>query len=90
MTETELNEKIGELTENDSDEEDRIRRMKRSRRRYLKYLKNDRLLRIIKTGGYAPHRGYIDIDFEGHSLLHSGEYINYPKNSNCQRWIYCL
>ena len=47
MTETELNEKIGELTENDSDEEDRIRRMKRSRRRYLKYLKNDRLLRII-------------------------------------------
>lgn len=87
MTETELNEKIGELTENDSDEEDRIRRMKRSRRRYLKYLKNDRLLRIIKSGGYAPHRGYIDIDFEGHSLLHSGEYIKYPKNSNCQRWM---
>lgn len=36
---------------------------------------------------YAPHRGYIDWGFSGRTLLHTGKYIKYPKNSNCQRWI---
>ena len=49
--------------------------------------KADRLLRIINYGGYAPHRGYIDWGFCGRTLLHTGKYIKYPKNSNCQRWI---
>ena len=42
---------------------------------------------IINYGGYAPHRGYIDWGFSGRTLLHTGKYIKYPKNSNCQRWI---
>ena len=49
--------------------------------------KSDRLLHIINYGGYAPHRGYIDWGFDGKTLLHTGKYIKYPKNSNCQRWI---
>ena len=36
---------------------------------------------------YVPHAGYIDYGFDGDTLLHSGKYIKYPKNSNCQRWM---
>ena len=37
--------------------------------------------------GTNVHAGYIDYGFEGNTLLHSGKYIKYPKNSNCQRWM---
>jgi len=59
----------------------------RAYRRRMKVRKNDLLLGIINRGGYNPHAGYVDWDFEGRTLLHSGKYIKYPKNSNCQRWI---
>lgn len=60
---------------------------RRRLRRGTSIRKADRLLRIINYGGYAPHRGYIDWGFSGRTLLHTGKYIKYPKNSNCQRWI---
>ena len=87
MTETELNERITEITENDTATERQELREKRAMRRYTQVQKTDRLLRIINSGGYAPHRGYIDWGFDGNTLLHSGKHIKYPKNSNCQRWI---
>ena len=31
--------------------------------------------------------GYIDWGIDGDTLLHTGKYIKYPKNGNCQRWI---
>lgn len=48
--------------------------------------KDDQLLRVI-TRHYVPHAGYVDWGFDGSTLLHSGKYIKYPKNSNCQRWM---
>ena len=87
MTETALNEKIDELQENDSRNAHQRQKARRRLRRGTSIRKADRLLRIINYGGYAPHRGYIDWGFSGRTLLHTGKYIKYPKNSNCQRWI---
>lgn len=87
MTETALNEKIDELQENDSGNAHQRQKARRRLRRGTSIRKADRLLRIINYGGYAPHRGYIDWGFCGRTLLHTGKYIKYPKNSNCQRWI---
>lgn len=87
MTETALNEKIAELPGNESAEEWQQAKSQRRLRRINRFRKNDRLLRIVNLGGYAPHRGYIDWGFDGETLLHSGKYIKYPKNSNCLRWI---
>ena len=44
-------------------------------------------MRIITYGGYFPYRGYINGDFNGQTLLQSGAYIQFPQNSNRQRWI---
>ena len=52
----------------------------------MRIRKNDALMRIV-TRKYVPHAGYIDYGFDGNTLLHSGKYIKYPKNSNCQRWM---
>ena len=87
MTETALSERIAELQEIDAvtihqKEKERVRL-----RRIRDVRENNRLLRIINYGGYAPHRGYIDWGYDGSTLLHSGKYIKYPKNSNCQRWM---
>lgn len=87
MTETALSERIAELQEIDSvtthqKEKERVRL-----RRIRDVRKNNRLLRIINYGGYAPHRGYIDWGYDGSTLLHSGKYIKHIKNSNCQRWM---
>lgn len=49
--------------------------------------KSDRLLSIVQLSGYAPHRGYVDWNFEGKTLLHTGFYIKYPKNSKRQHWL---
>ena len=87
MTETALNERIAELQENDSETAHQRQKVRRRLRRITGVRKTDYLLRIINYGGYAPHRGYIDWGFSGRTLLHTGEYIKYPKNSNCQRWI---
>lgn len=55
-------------------------------RRCIAVRKDDRLLGIIKKR-YIPHAGYVDWGFDGRTLLHSGKYIKYPKNSNAQRWM---
>lgn len=88
MTEIELNERIEEI------EQERRRalppppnrRTGQAYRRQMHIKKNDELLRIV-TRHYVPHAGYVDWGFDGRSLLHSGKYIKYKKNSNCQRWI---
>ena len=84
MTETALNEKIAKLTENELSEAHLRSKGRRRLRRVRDIQKSDRLLHIINYGGYAPHRGYIDWGFDGKTLLHTGKYIKYPKNSNCQ------
>ena len=87
MTETELNEQLAALLEKSEKEPDRQRRTGRQYRRRKGQEKSDRMLAIIRTAGYGPHRGYVDWDFEGRTLLHTGKYIKYPKNSKCQRWL---
>ena len=87
MTETELNEKLAELPGSETVAERQKQINRRRMRRTAEIKKNNDLLRIINYGGYAPHRGYIDWGFNGKTLLHSGKYIKYPKNSNCQKWI---
>ena len=86
MTETELSARIAELL-SDSDAAHQIEKCRRRTRRVVRVRKNDALLRIINYGGYAPHRGYVDWGFDGRTLLHTGTYIKYPKNSNCQKWM---
>ena len=87
MTEIELSRNIAEIIVNDESELRQRMKDRRRVRRIVKVRKNDNLLKIINYGGYAPHRGYIDWGFHRRTLLHSGKYIKYPKNSNCQKWI---
>ncbi len=87
MTETELSERIAELTQSDEETEKKKMQARRRTRRRTNVIKNDRRLRIINHSGYAPHLGYVDWDFDGTTLLHSGKHIKYPKTSNCQRWM---
>ena len=87
MTETELNEQLAALLEKSEKEPDCQRRTGRQYRHRKGQEKSDRLLAIIQTACYGPHRGYMDWDFEGRTLLHTGKYIKYPKNSKCQRWL---
>ncbi len=87
MTETALSKKIAGFQGIDAvtihqKEKERVRLQ-----RIRDVRKSDRLLRIINYGGYAPHRGYIDWGYDGSTLLHSGKYIKYAKNSGCQRWM---
>lgn len=63
------------------------RRTGRQYRRRKGPEKADRLLAIIRTACYGPHRGYVDCVFQGKTLLHTGKYIKYPKNSKCQRLL---
>ena len=85
MTEIELNEKIENLL-TESATRQPSRRTGSAYRREMRIRKNDALMRIV-TRRYVPHAGYIDYGFDGDTLLHSGKYIKYPKNSNCQRWM---
>ena len=87
MTETELNERLAAILEKSEKEPSCRRRTGRQYRRRKGQEKSDRRLAIIQLSGYAPHRGYVDWDFEGKTLLHTGYYIKYPKNSKCQRWL---
>ena len=87
MTEIALNERLEEL---ERERCDRLpppsnRRTGKAYRRQMHIKKNDELMRIV-TRHYVPHAGYIDWGFDGPTLQHSGSYIKYPKNSNCQRW----
>ena len=85
MTEIELNKKIENLL-TESVPRQPSRRTGSAYRREMRIRKNDALMRIV-TRKYVPHAGYIDYGFDGDTLLHSGKYIKYPKNSNCQRWM---
>lgn len=85
MTEIELNKKIENLL-TESAPRQPSRRTGSAYRREMRIRKNDALMRIV-TRKYVPHAGYIDYGFDGDTLLHSGKYIKYPKNSNCQRWM---
>lgn len=87
MTETELNERLAALLEKSKKAPDCQRRTGRRYRRRKSQEKSDRRLAIIQLSGYAPHRGYVGWDFKGRTLLHTGRYIKYPKNSKGQRWL---
>ena len=87
MTETELNEQLAALLEKSEKEPNCQRRTGRQYRRRKRQEKSNRRLAIVQLSGYAPHRGYMDCDFQGRTLLHTGKYIKYPKNSKCQRWL---
>lgn len=59
MTETELNERIAELWENDSEAAHQKQKARCGLRRITNIRKNN-LLQTINYGGDAPHQGYID------------------------------
>lgn len=88
MTETELNERIGQIESLRAEllEPAPLRRSGRAYRREMQNRKNDLLMRIV-TRSYVPHIGYINGGFDGPTLLHSGKYIKYPQNSRCRKWI---
>lgn len=75
MTETELNERLAAILEKSEKEPSCRRRTGRQYRRRKGREKSDCRLAIIQLSGYAPHRGYVDWDFEGKTFLHTGYYI---------------
>ena len=87
MTEIELNERLAALWETPDSVPTGRRRTGRRYRRRKEQEKSDRRLAIAQLPGYAPHRGYVDWSFAGSTLLHTGQYIKYPKNSKCQQWL---
>ena len=62
------------------------RKFSRSYRRMMRVRKKERLFRIV-TGSYIPHAGYVDWDLVDGKMKPTGNYIKYPKNSNCQKWM---
>ena len=88
MTETELNEVLLQIEQRRLEQlpSEPSRRGGRLYRQQQTVRKNDHLMRIV-TMHYVPHAGYIHWGFDGDTLLHTGKYIKYPKNSNCQKWI---
>ena len=80
-------EKIAGLVENESSEAHLRSKNRRRLRRVRDIQKSDGLLHIINYGNHATHRRYIDWGFDGRTLLHTGKYIKYPKNSRSQSWI---
>lgn len=85
MTEIELNENIAALL-TERPVERKPSEGSRRYRRTMKVHKDERLVQIVSRH-YIPHAGYADWRFDGTTLLHSGAYIKYPKNSSCQRWM---
>lgn len=75
MTETELNKQFAALLENSEKTPSCQRWTDRQYRRRKGPEKADRLLAIIRTACYGPHRGYVDCGFQGRTLLHTGKYI---------------
>ena len=87
MTEKELNDQLIQIVEDESAKKHFSFKTQRRLRRINRVRKNEALFKVINTGGYAPHRGYVSWDFTGDRLLHSGEHIHYPKNSIPKKWI---
>jgi hypothetical protein len=90
MTEIELNKRIAEIQEWINQESPR-QTSKEPRGRQYRRFQNDkhinRLFFLIQHLGYAPHIGYIDGNFSGKTLLHSGVHIKYPKSSVSQQYL---
>ena len=86
MTEMELEKKLLELSMQQAPASKTQRKTGREYRRLQFIRKNDRLMRIV-ANRYIPHAGYITGRFEGKTLLHTGKYIKYPKNSRAQQWL---
>ncbi len=88
MTETELNEVLLQIEQRRLEQlpSEPSRRGGRLYRQQQTVRKNDHLMRIV-TMHYVPLAGYFDWGFDGATLLHTGKYIKYPKNSICQKWI---
>ena len=59
-------------------------KMHRRIRRVNGIHKNERLYERINYVGFAPHVGYVSGEYYGRTLLHSGYYIKFDKNSNSQ------
>ena len=87
MTEIELSKRIAELPSNETAYAQAAAKALRRKRFVSRIHKDDWLLQITNFGGYAPHVGYVDWGFTGSTLLHSGQYMKYPRNSSCQRWM---
>ncbi len=87
MTVAAWDEEETDLSEIEPTNERRKMKDRRRLHRIRSIRKNDRLLRIINYGWYAPHIGYIDWGYDGRTLLHSGKYIKYPRNSQLQKWM---
>lgn len=56
-------------------------------RRLMKKQKTAKLMKIINTGGYNPHAGYVDWDKVDGVWKPIGKYIKYPKDSNRQKFL---
>lgn len=84
MTVSNINELLKEIVSNDLAETHLRDKQCRRRRRFNRIRKQDRLLRIVQLDNYAPQRGYIDYGYTSTTLLRSGKYIKYPKNSSYQ------
>ena len=53
----------------------------------MKKQKTAKLMKIINTGGYNPHAGYVDWDKVDGVWKPVGKYIKYPKGSNRQKFL---
>lgn len=79
MTEIELNERIESLL-SDSASIRTGRRTGSAYRREMSVRKNDKRMRAVSRH-YIPRGPFVDWAFDGSTLLHSGYYIKYPRNS---------
>ena len=56
-------------------------------RRTMKAKKDRRLRKILSDCRYTPHAGYVECDWVDGVWQPVREYIQYPKNSNMQKYL---
>ena len=79
MTETELNAQIDILLTEPAPKQS-ARRTGAAYRREMGIRKTDKRMRALSRH-YIPRGPFVDWSFDGTTLLHSGYYIKYPRNS---------
>ena len=79
MTEIELNAQIESLLTEQA-QQSPGRRTGAAYRREMCIRKNDALMQIV-TRRYIPRGAYVDWEFDGSTLYHSGYYIKHPRDS---------
>jgi len=85
MTEIELNEQIERLLS--ETEQPQVTKQKgRAYRREMRERKNDKKMQNI-SWRYLPRGPYVSAWFDGKTLLHSGCYIRYPRNSKERKML---